>query len=184
MVQCPTIEHGRSIAKNVLQELYAKSLDFGVMLDRTTMLALCTTQPTFDTKITFHQDMLRREILVEFPLEIRDPRPTESSLEDKSRGKYNRTDRLKFRMPFPRIGRINRVEARGKEMILLVSLDNPPNYYKQIDPDHSHDNGRFWKDNDAWYRQTDVVYAPSYLKNKPLALQKAKPILELGEILS
>ena len=163
--------------------MHAASLNFGVMLDQAAMMTMCTAQPTSNTQITFRQDMLRREITVEFPMEIRDPREYQRKPKGSQVGKYNRTDCFRFRIPFSRLRQINQIEAKGNQMVLLITLETPPNYYKQIDPDHSHDNGRFWKDNDAWYRQTDVVYAPHFLKDKPLTLQKTTPIIDLGKTL-
>ena len=144
-------------------------------------MTMCTAQPTSNIEITFRQDMLRREITVEFPMEIRDARENQRNAKSPQVGKYNRTDCFRFRIPFSRLRQIHQVEARGNQMVLLITLETPPNYYKQIDPDHSHDNGKFWKDNDAWYRQTDVVYAPHNLRNKPLTLQKTRPIIDLGK---
>ena len=163
--------------------MHAASLNFGVMLDQAAMMTMCTAQPTPNTKITFRQDMLRREITVEFPMEIRDARENQKTAKGSQVGKYNRTDCFRFHIPFSRLRQIHQIQSRADQMVLLITLETPPNYYKQIDSDHSHDNGRFWKDNDAWYRQTDVVYAPHYLRDKPLTLQKTRPIIDLGKAL-
>ena len=164
--------------------MQATALNFGVMLDEAVMMTMCTAQPTSDTKITFQLDMLRREITIEFPMEIRDARENQRKPKGSQIGKYNRTDCFRFRIPFSRLKQIHQIQSRGDQMVLLITMETPPSYYKRIDPDHSHDNSRFWKDNDAWYRQTDVVYAPHFLKDKPLTLQKTTPIIDLGKTLS
>ena len=164
--------------------MHAAALNFGVMLDEAVMMTMCTAQPSSDIKVTFRQDMLRREITIEFPLEIRDPRENQRKPKGSQIGKYNGTDCFRFRIPFSRLKQIHQIQSSGDQMVLLITLETPPSYYKQIDPDHSHDNSRLWKDNDAWYRQTDVVYAPHSLKDKPLTLQKTTPIIDLGKTLS
>lgn len=161
--------------------MHAESLDFGIMLDETTMMRMCTALPNSETQITFRQDMFHREITVEFPFRIIDPRTHKGNNGGPNVGRYDRTDRFRFCIPFSQTKMIRHVGTEGERMVLLITLPTPPKFFKLIDKAQSHDEAsKIWKDRDAWYRQTDVVYDPKHLRKKGLTLQKTKPIIDLG----
>ena len=161
--------------------MHAGSLDFGMMLDDTTMMRMRTTLPDFKTGITFRQDMLHREITVEFPMRILDPRTNQGNHGGSTVGRHDRSECFRFCIPFSQTKTIHRIGMEGNNMVLLISLPTPPKFFKLIDKAQSHDDtDKIWKDRDAWYRQTDVVYDPNHLKKKALTLQKTKPIIDLG----
>lgn len=160
----------------------ADSLDFGMMLDHMTMMNLCTVLPTPTNNIYFRLSMLRREITVEFLLQIRDQRTGHTNAKAPHLGKEDREELFRFRIPFSQLESIQRVETKEDKLILLISLETPPSFFKRLDADQTHDdNARHWSENDAWYRQTDVVYTHSLLKKSPLTLKKTRPVIDLGK---
>lgn len=160
----------------------ASSLEFGMMLDPTTLAVMCKVQPTEVHDIQLRLNMQFREITVEFLLEIRDQRIGRSNLKAPYLGKDNRQEKLRFRIPLSQLGVIRRVETKEDRIELLISLDTPPKFFKKLDAEHTHDDeARHWSENDTWYRQTDVVYAHGLLMKSPLALKKTRPIIDLGK---
>ena len=114
-------------------------------------------------------------------MSIQDPRQAQHNANGSGLGQHNRKDNLQFRIPFSQLEIIRQIETNENKMILLISLENPPAFYKQMEPLSSHDNkSRSWGGNDAWYRQTDIAYDPNYLKKSPLALKKQRPLIDLG----
>ena len=157
--------------------MYAESVDFGIMFDQETMMNMRTVLPRGDTGIKFCMNMFHREISVQFPLHIVDPQAA-SNLQ---RAKHNRTELFQFRIPFTRLKAVHHLANQGTELILLISLENPPKFFKQLNPMNSHDDKALtWGDNDTWYRQTDIVYMPSELKKSSLTWKKTNPLIDLG----
>lgn len=161
--------------------MYAESVDFGIMFDQTTMMNMRTVLPTRETGIKLCTNMYHKEISVEFPMHIVDPRATPNNPK-LQRGKYDRMELFQFRIPFTQLKVIHRVAAQGHKLDLLISMETPPRFFKQLDPSKSHDDKAVtWGDNDAWYRQTDLVYVPNGLKKYPLTWKKTDPIIDLGK---
>ena len=162
--------------------LKASSLDFGIMLSPSTMMNMCTVLPTAESEIQFKVNLLHREIVVEFALDIRDQRPNDhSNPKTTLQGKSDRQDRFRFRIPFFQLEQIHSVNSPNDDVVFLISLETPPRFFKKLDPGITHDDeGRHWAENDAWYRQTDVVYTQSVLRRSPLTLKKTRPIIDLG----
>ncbi|MCJ1464650.1 hypothetical protein MMC07_003263 [Pseudocyphellaria aurata] len=159
----------------------ADSIDFGFMYDRTTMMSMSRTVPTPQTEIQFRQNMHRRELVIEFQLNIRDPRTTRSQIPIPQLGKYNRTETIRFSIPFSQLQVIRKVKDDQNKIGLLVSMDNPPRFFRKLDEVNTHEEkSRYWTENDAWYRQTDIVYNPSHLKSSALTLKKTQPIIDIG----
>ena len=155
--------------------MHAESVEFGTLLDSQTMMKMCTVHASRDRKagVEFRQDMQHREITVEFEIHIQDPRA--------GLRKYERRETMQFRIPFSQLQNIRQYEEKDKKLVLVVSLNNPPKFFKQLSPVDTHDDkAAKWGGNDAWYRQTDVVYAPNTLKKSPLSLRKIQPIIDLG----
>lgn len=168
-----------STSTYVSQTMYAESVDFGMMFDKTTMMIMRRALPQGETKIKFCMNMFHKEILVEFPMHIIDPRVKHANMQ---RGKYDRTELFQFRIPFTQLKVIHQIANQGHKLVLLISMETPPKYFKQLDPSKSHDDEAVtWGDNDAWYRQTDLVYVPNGLKKFPLTWKKTGPIIDLGK---
>ena len=160
--------------------MYAESVDFGTMFNQTSMMIMRTVLPLGELGIKFSMNVFHKEISVEFPMRIVDPRAN-SSAPNTQRGKYDRTELFQFRIPFTQLKVIYQIAAKGDNLVLLVSTETPPKFFKQLDPSKSHDDKALtWGDNDAWYRQTDLVYVPNGLKKSPLTWRKANPIIDLG----
>ena len=160
----------------------ASSLDFGMMLNPTAMMNMCTVLPSPENDIRFRLSLLHREITVEFLLEIRGQRTVRSNTRALHVGKEKRLEKFRFRIPFSQLKVIHHMETGEDKFVLHISLDTPPRFFKKLDPAQAHDDeARFWSEHDAWYRQTDVVYTQSLLKKSPLNLKKTRPIVNLGK---
>ena len=153
-----------------------------MMLKPISMMNMCTVLPMPGDHIEFRVNMLRREITVEFLLDIHDQRLNHGGPKAPHLGKEDRQDRFRFRIPFSQLEAIHRVDAKKGELVLLFTLETPPKFFKKLDSGLTHDDdGRYWTENDAWYRQTDVVYTQNVLKKSPLTLKKTRPIIDLGK---
>ena len=159
-----------------------RSLDFGLILNETTIMGMKQVTPTAKTAITLRQDMLHRELHIEFMLSIRDWRSPKSGVAIPNLGRLNRDETFKFSIPFTQLNEIRESPAGIDDHIaLFITLESPPKFFKQVNSLESHkERSRTWNDNDAWYRQTDVVYNQAGLKRLPLTLKKTHPILDLG----
>ena len=146
-----------------------------------TMLELCTVFPSAEHQIHFRVDLFKRAIIVEFMLDIRDPRNAPSNEGNTHLGRHNREERFRFQMPFSQLKVINQVDSANDKLDLLISLETPPKFFRKVDPHDTHEQySKIWKDRDAWYRQTDVFYSRKSLK-LPLTLRKPRPVIDLGK---
>ena len=169
-----------SMSTDISQKLYAESVDFGIMFNQTTMMIMRTVLPMGKIGIEFSINVLRKEISVEFPMDIVDPRANPNN-PNTQKGKYDRKELFQFRIPFTQLKVIHQIATEESKLVLLVSTETPPKFFKQVDPYISHNDKEVkWGDNDAWYRQTDILYVPNALKKSPLTWRKANPILDLG----
>ena len=169
-----------SMSTDISQKLYAESVDFGIMFNETTMMIMRTVLPMGEIGIEFSINVVRKEISVEFPMNLVDPRANPSN-PNTQKGKHDRKELFQFRIPFTQLKVIHQIAAEEDNLVLLVSIETPPKFFKQLAPDEIHDDKAVtWGDNDAWYRQTDILYAPNMLKKSPLTWRKANPILDLG----
>ncbi len=170
-----------STSTDMFQTMNAESVDFGIMFDQATMMEMRKALPVGKAEINFRTNVFHKEISVEFPMHIVDPRAT-SSNPFMQRGKYDRTELFQFRIPFTQLKVIHRIGGHGHKLILLISMETPPKFFKQLDPSKSHDDeAAVWGDNDAWYRQTDLVYVPNGLKKLSLTWKKTNPIIDFGK---
>lgn len=161
----------------------ANSLDFGMIFSPNLMMSLCTVLPTLEHDINFRVNLLHHEISVEFMLDIRDPRTSRSTAKDAHVGKDDREERFRFRIPFSQLDVIETVESADDKLVLLISLETPPKFFKKLDAAGLHDEKTArWCENDSWYRQTDIVYAYRSLKKAPLCLNKTRPVIDIGEL--
>ncbi|KAL8763852.1 MAG: hypothetical protein Q9184_000448 [Pyrenodesmia sp. 2 TL-2023] len=145
--------------------LFADSLDFGIMSGPQTMMAMYTIKSGERASIRFKQSMLYRETVVDFRIEIK-----------------GQSELFRFTIPFTNLETIHRVDDGESDRVeLLVSLPIPPRFYRKLDEKDTHDEkARYWCENDAWYRQTDITQYPEDLKDAPVALKKPRPTIDLG----
>ena len=149
------------------------------MSDPTTMMSMFTVLDSPHKAIQFRQSMLHREIVVELEVSILDPR---SPSTHPKAGKHNRAELIRFSIPFRQLEVIHQIQVERDRVVLLMSLDQPPRVFRKVDELGTHEeNGRYWTQNDAWYRQTDIVYDLKGLRSSPLTLRKFKPIIDIGE---
>ncbi|KAL9127169.1 MAG: hypothetical protein Q9217_003902 [Psora testacea] len=147
------------------------------MLQPSTLMSKKLIHSTSENPIRLVQNMRYRELTVEFQLHTRSRRAN-SSVNPAISG---RTDTLRFQVPFQQMEAIHLVPAPEHQLVLLMTLDTPPRFFKKLDGSHTHDaNTRAWYENDTWYRQTDIVQVPSKLKSSAVTLRKSKPVLDLG----
>ena len=162
----------------------AESIDFGFMYDQITMMSMHGIVSSSEATITFRQSLRHREIVVEFQLNIRDPRARKDGNPVPNFGKLDRSETLRFSIPFAQLHIIYQKPLDENLKGLLIPLETPPKIFRKLDEKSTHEeNGRYWNQNDAWYRQTDVIYDPGSIKRSPLALKKSLPIIDIGKFL-
>ncbi len=164
--------------------MHADSLDFGFMFDSKTMMCMHEVKSAPSIGIQFRQNMLRREIAVEAQILIQDWRPPPGDGTHVPKfGKHNRIETYQFRVPFSQMQMIYRIQSENDKIIFLISLETPPRFFRKVPEIDTHDeNARFWSQNDAWYRQTDIVYNPNHIRLSPLTLKKSKAVIDIGMI--
>lgn len=146
------------------------------------MMGMYRVQSAPQADIYFRLNMRHQEVTVEFNIKIQDPRPIESSKNVSLHGKYNRNETLRFHVPFSLLQMIQRVKDDEDKVALLISLETPPRFFRKGNEVNTHEEGgTYWNQNDAWYRQTDIIYNPNILKASPLTLKKTVPIIDIGE---
>ena len=161
-----------------VMSLNAQSVDFGIMCGPNTMMNMFTAIPPPRKTFTFKQNMFHREIVIELELPITDPRPPQPNAKI---GQHNRLETIRFSVPFRQLETIYLLKTDKSQVELLLTLDEPPRYFRKVGDLGTHEeNGRYWNQNDAWYRQTDIVYDPKILRYAPIALRKLKPVIDIG----
>lgn len=161
----------------------ADSIDFGFMYNQTTMMSMFRAFPTPQTELQFRQNMQRNELVIEFQIDIRDPRTAKIQSPNRQQlGKYNRMETIRFCIPFSQMKVIHKVNETENKIELLITIETPPRFFRKLDELNTHEEkGRYWTENDAWYRQTDIVYNPSQLRSSALTLKKTQPIIDIGK---
>ncbi|KAI4149277.1 MAG: hypothetical protein LQ341_001368 [Variospora aurantia] len=145
--------------------LLADSLDFGFMSNPQRMMTMYTVQSGEGAGIRFKLNLLHREAVVEFRVTIN-----------------KQWELFRLTVPFTNLDTIDRVDDdKGDRVELVVSLPIPPRFFRKLDEEDTHEEkGRYWCENDAWYRQTDITNDPEGLKMSPVALKKRDPVIDLG----
>lgn len=157
-----------------------ESIDFGFMYGPETMMRMHTVYPTMTSEIQLRQCMRYKEIIVEMTLEIRNP---QSPRHHRSKvGRNDREETIRFKIPFSQLEVIHQIPCDEDKVELLISLDTPPRFYRKVDEASTQDKSRRWTEQDAWFRQTDIVYDPGILRSAALALKKTKPIIDIGKL--
>ncbi|KAL8833369.1 MAG: hypothetical protein Q9176_008015 [Flavoplaca citrina] len=154
-----------SIKYPELMILQADSIDFGIMYDQNTMMSMHTVVASPMGRIKFKQNMLHRETVVEFRVDIN-----------------NRSELFRFSIPFAHLNTILRIDSGQSDKIeLVVSLPTPPHFFRKLEERDTHDpKARYWAEHDAWFRQTDITDFPLQVRNAPITIKKPGPIIDIG----
>lgn len=161
-------------------------MEFGFMYDQKTMMSMRRADQPPRAEIQFRQDLIHGELVVQFQISIRDPRMRMNGPlhipQLQGLGEYNRTESIRFSIKFSHLQLINKVRDTHDKIELVISLETPPRFFRKLDETDTHEeNSRYWTQNDAWYRQTDIVYNPNLLKKSAITLKKKLPIIDIGK---
>lgn len=164
-----------------VMKMWASSIDFGIMYDQASMMILHTVESRVHKKIEFVQNMLHREIVVVFEVDIKDSTGGQPQSRSGPTSGHVRAETLRFHIPLARLSKVYVTHENADRIELVLSLETPPTFSRKLPEKDTHDEkARFWSENYAWYRQTDIVYSPATLKSLPVALRKSKPIIDIG----
>ncbi|ESZ97230.1 hypothetical protein SBOR_2395 [Sclerotinia borealis F-4128] len=164
-------------------KLDSSTLQFGVMLQPECMMPMQTLRTQDQSNLTLTVDLKRRKLEAHFTVHFIDPRsqgdkdfPCTGNL-----GDYDRRERYMFNIPFDQLKSIQRVDAGGRTLSLLVTLNSPPQFYRwRGDRSVTQQGALSWTEWDSWFRQTDIVYDPFTLVDAPIALHKERPVIDIG----
>lgn len=136
------------------------------MYDRNTMMSMHTVFASPRGGIRFRQSMLYRETVVDFCVDIN-----------------NRSELFRFSIPFAQLDTILRVDrGQNANIELVVSLPTPPRFFRKLDERDTHEpKARYWAENDAWFRQTDITDSPLRVRDAPIKIKKPGPIIDIGK---
>ena len=139
------------------------------MYDQNTMMSMHTVVASPLGGIKFKQNMLHRETVVEFRVDIN-----------------NRSELFRFSIPFAHLDTILRIDSGQSDKIeLVVSQPTPPRFFRKLEERDTHEpKARYWAEHDAWFRQTDITDFPLQVRNAPVTIKKPGPIIDIGKSLS
>jgi RNA-dependent RNA polymerase len=166
--------------------LLPTKLRFGVMVKPNIMMSQHIIYRTKCLKdLKFNVDAFRKKLTVEFVVENLDPRhgPGSTFVGTHPVGELDRVNKYMFQIPFDQLKVIHEVPAKGNTFQLAISLSSPPQFNRKREEDpqcHSSDALQWSEFDDGWYRQTDIVYDPYLLGSAPIALQKDRPVIDIG----
>ena len=135
--------------------LKAKTLDFGVMLQKDTLMSKAQVDATKTCPVEFGVDLYNTEIKVEFGLHMSKGQVAAGAAA---------MEIFKFVVPFKQMGNIARVTASPNTVVLLFTLETPPKYFRRIGSRDKAMKARSWSPKKMWYRQTDLADAPTKFK--------------------
>ncbi|KAF2805227.1 RdRP-domain-containing protein [Mytilinidion resinicola] len=131
--------------------LNASRLDFGFMYDAKSMMAMAKMVPAGERRIEMALNLSRKEIDVQFYVELRYSTSTSQTLHHKYR----------FRLPFAQLQRIYEVRLPGSMRCeLVIPFEMPPAFFKQTNniPLTHQGDVMFWSEWQTWYRQTNILH--------------------------
>lgn len=164
-----------------MMTLQPTKLHFGLMEGPQTMMKLQTVLTP-----SFVVDMLRKRVNVKFVVEHMDPRhenPRSTDYINKKKiGKYDRINRYMFQVSFEHLKVIHRLDSTGGSFQLLLRLDSPPQFFRKREG-VGHSDELVWSEfSNSWYRQTDIVYDPYLNSTHVIALNRMKPVIDIGMV--
>jgi RNA-dependent RNA polymerase len=164
-----------------------QGIDFGVSVAEKSMIAMrtlsssdeaaaATTNTTEDFKPSVMLNLTRKELDVQFPINIDDD-----------------LRKFRFRLPIPLLSRIYQTTDKitGRPA-LVIPFDSPPQFYMQMKEGECLGDGtkhtsfskeKFWDDWGTWFRATDVVNntIKKTLQDSPLMNHKDTAIIDIGK---
>lgn len=158
--------------------LIGDRIDFGVLIDPSSFLALQTRQADQNFRVNFRVNLRFQEIAVYFPSPV---------TSDNSGLKIRE---YRFRVALDQKFFLAQVEDSGENIVLLLHIDNPPPYFKKLDEkargSHVAD-ARRWREDDLWARQTDIADTKNALLSSdklPVSLKNNFVSIETGRWLA
>ena len=159
---------------NPRQEIPARVMDVGTLVEEETLLPLKTIGSERAERIRLSTDLIRREVNVFFQLTKFNPQPI-SALP------HGQLHEYRLRIPFARLSRILQVQ-NSEGLSFVIPLDAPPVYHRNLQdrtPTFT-DSESLWRSSDAWFRQTDIAHASKELALLPISLRKMKSLIDIG----
>ncbi|KAF2205124.1 RdRP-domain-containing protein [Delitschia confertaspora ATCC 74209] len=154
--------------------LFAQSVDFGMMVEQTTMMemhrAVATTNP-----VQVIMNLKRKEIDVIFFVHLQ----TTNNYRRMGECKY------RFRLPISQLQQIYEVPGdKNRQRSLVIPFNNAPEFFKQTQDILStfKPSDKKWSDWLTWFRQTEVVPLPikKRMANTPIPLNNDAAIIDIG----
>lgn len=167
-----------NVRYNEEHTLVGDRIDFGVLTEPSSFLALKTREADMNFKVKFHLNLRNQEITVYFPSPI-------SSINS---GLVVREYR--FKVALDQNFALSQVETSGDNLILLLDIDKPPPYSKKLSEaaTGSHvDDARKWTAEDLWARQTDIADTKEALLSSgeaPVSVRNSFVSIDIGRWLT
>ena len=158
---------------NELTSFIVDSLDFGFMLDETTMMKMQTTNTSDDVHVVLN--LRRKQVDVRFSFQL-DPSSPQGP---------GATRKCRFRMPISQLHRVFESNTANGQRELVIPFNAAPQFYMQAeDLAATHSKGsKLWSDWPSWSRQTDVVAkdARRRIESQPVQPHKDSALIDLGK---
>lgn len=140
------------------------------MVDEHQMMTMRSVSAADRKPVVFLLNLLRRELCIYFTLDIEDIKARRIVSQE-----------YKFVVQLHQVDSIWRRTLDRQHLELILPLKVPPPFYRRHEEiDASHESaGRFWKDDFAWYRQTDIPYDTANAK-EPFTLRKPHADIDIG----
>ena len=183
MVCCP-FRDDHSLWLNVVQELQAESISFGVLTKVNTMMVMKTRESMSENgvmqEVKLILNLRRKEIEVRFP----------SVLSRKQAPFYKKNPQFKpeyrFTISLDEEFQITQVHGSDNKISFVLQLDMPPPFSKKqhekVVGTHKHD-ARRWLENDVWLRQTTIAshdHNPGRRSTAPISLEASDSTISIG----
>jgi RNA-dependent RNA polymerase len=161
-------------------------ITFGLMYDENTMMSHYDAPSLEHNDTSFAVELLRNRITARFPLKFENFQSGRGVSSDPSwRQPRQKEQNYMFQIPFGQLDKIYRVELNEHQWALIVNVHCPPQFFRRRPVEASHsDSTLIWTEFDTYLRQTDIVHDREHLKISPVALNKAKPMIDIGRMSS
>ncbi|KAI9719198.1 MAG: hypothetical protein M1828_006291 [Chrysothrix sp. TS-e1954] len=163
------VNHNRFYRERLF--IKACSLDFCIMVNRDQMMSMRSVTGSADHPIILLLNLLRRELVVYFDINMITPESGQSQ-----------SQQYKFQVPLQHVHTIWRRTLQGNQMELILPLEIPPRFFRRHDEiESTHELGsRFWREENAWFRQTDIAYDLGEIRKAPCTLRKRNAEIDIG----
>ena len=158
----------------------AESLDFGLTIDQNTILSLKKVTSTVTSPVYLELNMKHKELSAVFEVPIMDWRAEKLGIQVPKTRIPNGMEEFKFKIPLTEVVEISESPIENDCFALAFTPLVPPSFFKRVHNVQASALLKLWTDQDAWSRQTDVVYNLNSLKKAPLTLKNPDAALDLG----